>query len=317
MADWKSNLIDLYRLSTTPCRWWQHARRQRSGRVPVYSVFYHRISDHHPNPWTMNREDFVRQIDWFQENFQIVDLQECQRRISSGFNTQPTLAITFDDGYSENCEFALPLLIERRIPVTYFVTNDQIIHQRPFQHDLDFGQPLPVNTIDSLRALDLAGVEIGAHSRTHADIGKLTNEAELYDELIASSHEIAEQIGRAVRYFAFPFGQRANLSPLAFKMLKKAGFLGACTTLGGWNEIGGDPFQISRLHGDPNFQRMKNWLSYDPRLAKVRPFDYQQPVPVSTHSQKRPQKKAERHTVLFPSANLPLAASSSIPSELR
>ncbi len=86
-------------------------------------------------------------IDWFEENFQIVDLQECQRRISSGFNTRPTLSITFDDGYSENCDFALPLLIERRIPVTYFVTTSNIFQQKPFAHDVEAGFPLPVNTI--------------------------------------------------------------------------------------------------------------------------------------------------------------------------
>ena len=49
-------------------------------------------------------------------------------------------------------------------------------------------------------------------------------------------------------------------------MLKKEGFLGVCSTLGGINEIGGDSFHISRLHGDPNFSRMQNWLTFDPRL---------------------------------------------------
>ena len=51
----------------------------------------------------MTCDEFQTQIDWFQENFEIVDLEECQRRIRSGFNDRPTLSITFDDGYSENC----------------------------------------------------------------------------------------------------------------------------------------------------------------------------------------------------------------------
>ena len=225
----------------------------------------------------MSCQDFERQIDWLEKNFQIVDLEECQRRINSGFNDQPTLAITFDDGYSENCEFALPMLIERRIPVTYFVTTDHCTNQQPFDHDIEYGQPLPVNTIESLRALDLAGIEIAAHSRTHADLGKISDVDELVDEMITASRELEREIERPIRYFAFPYGQTQNLTALAFNILRKEGFLGACTTLGGWNHIGGDAFQISRIHGDRNFARLRNWLTYDPRLARIKPFEYELP----------------------------------------
>ncbi len=261
------------------------------GQVPVFVLFYHRVADSSPNPWTMSCQEFARQIDWIEMNFQVVDLQECQRRINSGFNKQPTLAITFDDGYAENCEFALPLLIERRIPVTYFVTSDHTRKQQPFAHDVEYGQPLPVNTIESLRALDLSGVEIGAHSRTHADIAQIKDTDQLVDELITSSRELAQEIDRPIRYFAFPYGQRENLSPQAFNILKNEGFLGACTTLGGWNHIGGDAFQISRIHGDPNFSRLRNWLTYDPRLSHVQPYDYASPE-LSSPELKLPARKS-------------------------
>ena len=237
-------------------------------------LFYHRVADDHPNPWTISRADFEQQIDWFQENFDLVDLEECQRRIQSGSNSRPTLSITFDDGYAENCEFALPLLIERRIPVTYFVTTQHTTLQRPFPHDLERDQPLPVNTIASLLAMDIAGVEIGAHTRTHVDIGQVKDQEELMDEVIASSVELESIIGRRIRYFAFPFGQPENLCRNTFAMLKEAGFLGVCSAYGGWNEVGQDAFHIQRIHGDPNFQRMKNWLTFDPRIGRVARFDY-------------------------------------------
>ena len=270
----KSKLIETYRLSTIPFRVWKMQRRFQHGDVPIFVVFYHRIADTHPNPWTMTCAEFERQIDWMQSNFELVDLQECQRRIQSGFNDRPTLSITFDDGYAENGEFALPMLIERRIPVTYFVTLENTIGQKPFQHDLDLGQPLPTHSLESLRALDMAGVEIGAHTRTHPDLGKITDPDQLVDEVITASRELERLIGRKVRYFAFPYGQPENLTAVAFQLLKREGFLGACTTLGGWNEIGGDPFQISRIHGDASFERMVNWLTFDPRLAKRPRFDY-------------------------------------------
>jgi len=246
----------------------------KNGQVPVYSLFYHRVANDNITPWTITEKQFEQQIDWLQDNFEIVDLQECQRRISSGFNDRPTVSLTFDDGYAENCEFALPLLIERRIPVCYFVTLHHVTKQEYFPHDLDLDFEFPINTIESLRALDLSGVEIGAHTRTHLDLGTVTDPLVLADEVIIASNELSDLIGRKVRYFAFPYGLYRNLNSTVFKMLKEHGFLGACSAYGGWNEIGGDAFHIERIHGDPNLERVKNWLSYDPRIEHVRSFNY-------------------------------------------
>lgn len=274
MPDWKTKLIQAYRLISAPYRKFRWMNLEANGRVPVIVLFYHRVADGHPNDWSMSRSSFEQQIDWFQERFDIVDLEECQRRIRSQHNARPTLAITFDDGYAENNEFALPLLIERRIPATYFVTTYHTTHQAPFPHDVEAGTPLPVNDIASLRALDMAGIEIGAHTRTHADLGKITDPKQLADEVIVASLEMQALLGRKIRYFAFPFGQTANLNRDAHAMLKEAGFLGVCSAYGGWNEIGEDAFHLQRLHGDPNFERMKNWLSFDPRIAKTPRFDF-------------------------------------------
>ena len=250
----------------------------KRGQVPVFALFYHRVADDRMNPWSITCAEFEQQIDWYQENFEIVDLQECQRRIESGFNDRPTLAITFDDGYSENCEWALPMLIERRIPVTYFVTTYHTSQQKPFPHDVELGTPLPVNTIESLRSLDLAGIEIGAHTRTHPSVGDLKNPEDIYDEVITASKEMEKLIGKPMRYFAFPFGKFNNLNPDAIQLLKRNGFLGFCSAYGGCNLIGKDSFHIQRLHGDRSFSRMKNWLTYDPRVLKPSPFDYSKPT---------------------------------------
>ncbi len=275
MSDWKSNLIDAYRLSTTPIRAWRKSSLVRAGQLPVFVLFYHRVSDRHTNPWSMTCKNFEQQIDWLQDNFQLAGLDECQQIISSGFNQTPTLAITFDDGYAENLEFALPMLIERRIPFTYFVAWGHIIEQRPFEHDVDRGVPLPVHTPESILALANAGVEIGLHTRNHVNVGEITDKDELYDELVVTGRELAAYIEKPVRYFAFPYGQYQHLTAEAFQLLKAEGFQGACTTLPSGNPIGEDPFQINRYHGDPSLSRIKNWLSFDPRLPQRMPFHYE------------------------------------------
>ena len=66
----------------------------------------------------------------------MVSLAEAQRRLASGRNDRPCVSITFDDGYADNCDQALPLLIRERIPCTYFVTTRNVIDGKPFPHDV-------------------------------------------------------------------------------------------------------------------------------------------------------------------------------------
>ena len=269
----KSNFIDAYRIATSPLRSIMMHHRRRAGTVPVFIVFYHRIADQHLNDWTMTNDQFTQQINWFQERFDLVDLAECQRRIASGRNTRPTLSITFDDGYAENCEHALPMLLERKIPVTYFVAG-QTHDQQPFPHDVASGAPLAPNTMESILAMTSAGIEIGAHTRTHADLGNLTDPEQIVDEVLTATRDLEALINQPIRYFAFPFGQFENLNDDVFHMLRRAGIEGVCSAYGGWNTIGGDAFHLQRVHGDPDFSRMKNWLSFDPRIAHQPRYDY-------------------------------------------
>jgi hypothetical protein len=129
MPKWKNNAIDLYRALTRASRALSVRQMKRRGQLPVFIVFYHRIANTHLNDWTMTTEKFQQQMEWLQSNFDMVDLAECQRRIRSGHNDRPTVSVTFDDGYAENGEFAIPYLIDHGIPTTYFVTTHHTVNQ--------------------------------------------------------------------------------------------------------------------------------------------------------------------------------------------
>lgn len=270
----RSIFTDLYRIASNPWRAMRLRKMRSTGTVPVFSVFYHRIAKSDPNPWSMDFATFKHQIRWMQERFDIISMQEAQQRIDSGFNDRPAIVITFDDGYAENCEEALPFLICEKIPVTYFVTTGNAVNALPFQHDVDLGRPLPINTIESLRSIANAGIEIGAHTRTHPDLGSLEDPEKIFDEVVNATRDLEQAIGKKINYFAFPFGQYVNMQASIFHLLKQQGIKGVCSAYGGWNEIGGDSFHIQRVHGDPNFSRMQNWLSFDPRIGSVERFDY-------------------------------------------
>lgn len=265
---WKEALLHAYYAATLATRRRAVAARAAAGSEPVQMLFYHRIADEHPNDWTMSTRSFARQLAWLQDRFDVVSLEEAQARIASGQNDRPTACITFDDGYADNCQFAIPLLLEQRVPFTYFVSTDQVLRGRSFPHDVAAGQPLPVNTLAQLQDLAAAGVEIGAHTRSHASLGANLTDVQLADEIVGSKRELEATLGGSVRYFAFPYGRHENMSPAAFQVAYDAGFAGVCSAYGGYNFPGDDAFHLRRFHADPAFIRFKNWLTVDPRKVR-------------------------------------------------
>ena len=197
--------------------------------------------------------------------------------MQSGKNRELAASITFDDGYAENCEQAIPLLLERQIPCTYFVSLDFILHRRAFPHDERAGQRLEPNSLIQLKEMSRAGIEIGAHTRNHLDLGQVTDPDRLFDEVVIATAELAERIEQPIRYFAFPFGQPENLNHLAVRMAREAGIQGVCSAYGADNVPGDDPFHIRRIHGDPEFARLRNWLTICPRKLRMS-GKYQLPI---------------------------------------
>jgi peptidoglycan/xylan/chitin deacetylase (PgdA/CDA1 family) len=118
------------------------------------------------------------------------------------------------------------------------------------------------------------GVEIGSHSFSHPDLGSISDRDRLDREIVATKRELEDAIGQPIRYFAFPFGQRNNLSARAFAIGREAGYWGMCSAYGGYNEVGGDPFHLQRIHGDPELTYLKNWLDFDPRVRRVGRYEY-------------------------------------------
>jgi peptidoglycan/xylan/chitin deacetylase (PgdA/CDA1 family) len=265
MPAWKQLLLQLYYHATCPLRRSAAALRASAGRAPAIVLMYHRIADDRATPWTVSNRTFARQIEWLKPRYDLVSLADAQRRIRSGHNPRACVSITFDDGYAENCHQALPLLVKDQIPVTYFVATRFVIEQTPFPHDVALGRSFPPNTVEELRALAGSGVEIAGHTRRHADLGRVTDPDQLHDEFVGGIHELEDLVGQPVQYFAFPYGQHANLSPPAFHLAKDAGLAGVCSAYGGFNFPGDDPFHLQRIAVDDDLIRLKNWVTVDPR----------------------------------------------------
>lgn len=184
-------------------------------------LFYHRVADYDVTPWTITNDDFRRHLDWLQANVELVSLQEAQHRIASRFNEKPCVTITFDDGYGDNCDQAIGELVERRIPATYFVTLDNVLTGKPFPHDAKLEMDARPNTLAELREMLKSGlIDIGGHTRSHPDCGRIKDLLELKDEVIYAIDALEYLLERPVNYFAFPFGQHQNINDTAINLLR-------------------------------------------------------------------------------------------------
>lgn len=247
-----------------------------AGRAPMVVPVFHRIADDNANDWTTSTEDFRESVHWLKEHFDLVSLEEMQRRIESSFNDRPSATITFDDGYAVNCDYALPLLVDEGIPCTYFVSADPVLNGTPFEHDRAMGNSFAPNTVEELRQFAATGIDVGAHTRTHADLAQVRDIHRLVDEMVTARNDLENALAAPIRYFAFPFGEHHNLSRTAFRLAREAGYAGVCSAYGGYNFAGDDPFHIQRRCVDGKSILLKNWALFDPlHLRRIERFEYQ------------------------------------------
>ncbi len=179
MPLWKALLLGLYYHASLPSRWWQGRRAAAGHRAALVVLYYHRIADNRATPWTISSRLFDRQIGWLKRHFELISLEETQRRIRTARSDRPAVSITFDDGYGDNCRHAIPVLIREQIPCTYFVSLGHVLDGRPFEHDLAYGRYCPPNSLEQLRAMAAAGIEIGSHTYSHADLGRIADQEQL------------------------------------------------------------------------------------------------------------------------------------------
>lgn len=262
--------LTLYRWATARTRARLSASFALQKRFPASVFFYHRVATHSMNGWSIQKKNFERQLDWILKNASLVSLDRVLDSQILGTRAEPMVAITFDDGYAENCEHAIPALIERSIPCTYFVATHFVETGTPFPHDVACGAPLRPNTIEEIISLADQGVQIGAHSHRHIDFGRPLSDEILRAEITDVRKRLQDWTGQAIDYFAFPFGLKHNISQEAIDVVFESGFKCFVSATGGMNWPGQNANHLQRIHGDRGMATLKNWLTYDPRKIRAK-----------------------------------------------
>jgi peptidoglycan/xylan/chitin deacetylase (PgdA/CDA1 family) len=173
-------------------------------------------------------DQFGRQMRWLKETgWRGVGLGELGSALRDGRPLgRRTFALTFDDAYEDFHEHALSVIVECGFPATLFAVAERVGETNVW----DQARGEPVRALmgwSRLREAAGAGIEIGSHSLSHADLRSLSA-SRLEAECRQSRERLEDGLGRPVRTFAYPYGL---FDRRVRDAVRSAGYEAACAVL--------------------------------------------------------------------------------------
>lgn len=102
------------------------ALHQLSMRHSLGILMYHGIVEEPlavPDWCFITAQEFKRQMEYLQKSVRVVSLRQAVKELAAGSIHRPTVALTFDDGYQNNYDVALPILRNLGLPATVFLVT--------------------------------------------------------------------------------------------------------------------------------------------------------------------------------------------------
>ncbi len=190
---------------------------------------YHRVARDRGDLAVAPR-DFRRHLDLIRDfDADVVRLADVPRLVSERPEAR-FVCLTFDDGYLDFQDEVLPLLRDAGLPSTLFVTTG---FAAGTAHPYWYKRPRPLLRWAELERLATnVLVEIGAHTRTHPDLRRLSDE-EARDEIEGCRDELEQRLGVRPASFAYPAGLWSDRDR---RLVEAAGYSLAVTIEPGVNE---------------------------------------------------------------------------------
>ena len=212
-------------------------------RPGVRILMYHRVrATSQFDQLSVHPDRFERQMAQLRGSGRVLSLDEALDTTQHGTIKEPVFAVTFDDGYLDNLQVALPILKAYAIPATIFVTVafcDQSVRHARYQSE-DGRLHLDWDEVRELAAQP--GILIGSHTLTHPHLPRLSA-IDAQREISESRLRIEAQIEHPVVHFCYPSG---DLSGREARLVRGAGYRSAVTVAPGVNRKGTDPYLLHR-----------------------------------------------------------------------
>ena len=157
--------------------------------------------------------------------------------------------VSFDDGWLDQLDGALPVLQDLRVPAIFFVLPGFERHGQGHM------------SLADVRAARAAGVTVGSHTFNHADLPALiqTNVGAVQAEVIESRERLEAEVD-GVDFFAYPLGR---FNPDVRALVEAGGYRAAVTTVPGIVHSSSRRFTLRRVG-------VETWWPVQDVLQKIR-----------------------------------------------
>jgi len=213
---------------------------------------YHAVGKPHDRRftrWVVSPSLLAEQLAALREaKYELIGLSEWVRRTQaprpSEQATQDTArcaVLTFDDGYADFAEHALPILLSHDASATAYIVTGYVGASASW---LPFGaeRARPTMTWDDLRTISASGIEIGSHGHRHIELDAVRSEVAEQD--VRDSVRSLSAQGLPPRSFCYPFGYS---SLRVRKIVASARFETACVVSRGLADPARDMLRVRRL----------------------------------------------------------------------
>ena len=195
----------------------------RRGSAPPMVLMYHSVTPYEQDPYgiTVSPARFERQMRWLRRRgLRGVSMSALLDAWSAG-RARGLIGLTFDDGYADFLEYALPVLAQYGFGATTFPVAGLLGGNNDWDPD---GPRKPLMTEAQVRQVAEAGIEIGSHGMRHVSLPG-TPAAALAAEAAESRAILRAASGQDVAGFCYPFG---HVDAPAVDAVRAAGYSYGC-----------------------------------------------------------------------------------------
>jgi len=223
------------------------SRGSEQSKCAIPILMYHQIGLPAPRgtsfrSLTVHPDSFSRQMRWMHRlGYRGLSLRDLMPYLK-GERSGKVFGITFDDGFRNVFDHALPILSNLGFTSTNYVVANQLDGGNVW--DANHNVPhSPLMSKDEIVAWSLAGQEVGSHTLDHVHLPELSLE-QARSQIAQSRQVISELIKQEVTAFCYPYG---HLKPEHVAMVSEAGYQNATTTQRGLANSKDDPFLLPRV----------------------------------------------------------------------
>jgi peptidoglycan/xylan/chitin deacetylase (PgdA/CDA1 family) len=209
-------------------------------------LMYHRVGAFHDKPAAVpglycDARRFRAHLAYIaRAGYSVMSLDDAYAGLFGGARLpRRAVVLTFDDGYQDFHDHALPILSEHGFPAVVFAVAGRVGGAADWIAD---GPKAHLMSAETLRNLHGYNVTVGSHGLTHMRLAGAPPDA-VQAETSDSRKRLGDLLGREVRHFCYPHG---SYDAGAREAAREAGYWTGTTCIRGAAEQAANPYELPR-----------------------------------------------------------------------